>query len=117
VGATTTGSASGKRDDRLALEKLLKLFSAAPAPPLIASPGAGCCCFASRQAAPGSPPFNLPRDAAEFFLHVAQLAQRDREELVGRQRDAFLELQLFFELVATEAERGLGGAGPGRSSR
>ena len=47
-------------------------------------------------------------DAAELLLDLAQLAQRDRQQAVRAQRDAFLELQLLLELLATEPERGLG---------
>ena len=35
-----------------------------------------------------------------------QLARRDREQAIDRQRDAFVEPQLLLELVAPEPERG-----------
>ena len=107
MGATTTGSASGSATIDCRRRNSSSSLTCACAA-LTASPGAGCCCFASRQAAAGIAAVQAARDAPEFFLHLVQLAQRDRQEPIGRQRDAFLELQLLFELVAAEAERGLG---------
>ena len=42
---------------------------------------------------------------SERFLRRLQLARRDREQPVDRQRDAFFEPQLLLELLAAEAER------------
>ena len=45
---------------------------------------------------------------AELFLRRGQLARRDRQQAIDRQRDAFFEAQLLLEAIAPEAERALG---------
>src|SRR5437762_6764964 len=46
------------------------------------------------------------RDGTEFLLHLVQLAKRNRQKAIRAERNAFFELQLLFELVAPETERG-----------
>ena len=48
---------------------------------------------------------HLARDRSELLLHVAQLAQRDREQAIRGERDPFFELEFLLELVAAKTER------------
>src|SRR5580765_210930 len=46
------------------------------------------------------------RDGTEFLLHLVQLAKRNGQKTIRAERNPFFELQLLFELVAPETERG-----------
>jgi hypothetical protein len=48
------------------------------------------------------------RHLAELLLHLVQLAQRDRQQPIGAERDPLIEFQLLLEALATEPERRLG---------
>ena len=44
---------------------------------------------------------------AKLLLHVVELPERDGQQAIGAERDAFLVTELLLEVVATEAERRL----------
>ena len=79
---------------------------------------ASCCCADGDQLAGGRvvvlglapggdriAAVHARRDAAELLLRLVQLADGDREQPVGVERDALVELELLLEPVATEPER------------
>ena len=74
-------------------------------------PGPGCCLL---RTAPGSHrvgAVHATGNRSKLLLRFAQLAQRDGEQPIGAERNAFIELQFAFEILAAQAERRLGPRG------
>jgi hypothetical protein len=46
-----------------------------------------------------------PRHQPEFLLDVVEFPQRNRQQALGAQRDAFFELELLLEVIAPQPER------------
>ncbi len=71
-------------------------------------PAGGWSALVFCQAASGSPPLTLRRDAPELVLRLLQLAGGDGQQAIGAEREAFIKVELLLEPLAPEAEGPLG---------
>ena len=100
-------SALGDADDPLAGDEVLQLRELLLRRPARAARPAGCSCLARCQAASGRRRSGVTATRRNSSCVALQLARRDREEPVGAERDALVELELLLELLAAEPERAL----------
>ena len=108
VGATSMLPLSGIDITGVARQERVQLVELFARGRRSACPAAGCFCFALRHASIGSPPFRRPAAWRNSSCVARELARRDREQAIDRQRDAFFEPQLLLEAIAPEPERALG---------